>query len=161
MMVRQWIKSAQAVGWVPAGVSASQLQMVCGCTGCTGHLVVPIGNPGPTPEPCSLPHDRGHARKVFDEYRVLVAELRKRRRALGLDQIDVQTAMGAADGYINKLESFAKVASPPTLILWCETLGLRLTTSPAKLPEATLRAVQERQARPYNAKQARWKHDAA
>ncbi|TNE43429.1 MAG: hypothetical protein EP341_11445 [Sphingomonadales bacterium] len=158
--LRNWIKGAERNGWRVDGAAGLEMRLRCSCIGCDGAKLLPLDNLGPIPEPCALPHDGMHARKVFDEYRALVEHLRRRRRSLGLDQQDLNDAMGLADGHLNKLESFARVAAPPTLLLWCQSLGLQLTVTPAPLPAATARAIEARQSRPYQEQQARWKHAA-
>ncbi len=161
MMVRQWISAAQEAGWVVGRVSALEITMKCGKAGCPGTITVPIDNTGPPPPPCQLPHERGYAAKVFASYQATVEELVRRRRSLGLDQIDLNDAAGLTEGHISKLESFARIATPPTLHLWAETLGLYITTAPAPLPPATLRAIESRRNRPYQEQQARWGHTQA
>ena len=159
MRASEWIKKAQRNGWRVDRVSGLSLRLCCSRQGCAGKLSLPLDNLGDIPAPCDLAHVGEYASSVFDGYKELVGELRRRRRQIGLDQQDLCDAMGVADGYINKLESFAKVASPPTLILWAECLGTSLTFAPAALPDATLRAIEGRQARPYQHAQARFKHD--
>ena len=113
---------------------------------------------GEVPEPCQLLHRKRYSPEVFGAYERLVAELRRRRRSLGLDQADVNAAMGMADGYIAKLESFARVAPFPTLQLWATTLGLNITATPTALPDATIRAIEARKAMPYDEQKARFKY---
>ena len=156
---KQWIKGAEANGWRVGQISGLRLKLVCGLHGCTGHRLIDLSDMGEPPAPCDLQHARGYSRRVFDGYTALVEELAQRRRRLGLDQTDLNDAMGMADGYISKLESYARIASTPTLQTWCDTLGVRFTISPAPLPDATLRAIERRQAAPYNPKRARSKHD--
>ena len=67
--------------------------------------------------------------------------------ALGLDQMDLGAAMGMADGYVNKLESFAKIASPSTLLVWLQAVGLEMVGQPVALPPATLEMISGRQLR--------------
>lgn len=158
METKRWIREAERAGWRVAGVSARVVRLRCSMHGCTGSLELPLANLGPIPETCDFPHDHGHARSTFDDYRALVEELRRRRRSLGLDQVDLNDAMGTADGYVSKLESFARVASAPTLALWCQALGVSMTLAPAPLPPATAKAIEDRQVRPYAPEQARFKH---
>ena len=157
-MVREWIKAAQAAGWVVQGVRGRSITLTCACHGCRGsreYLLESLDGP---PPPCALDHVNGHSRPAFEGYQDLVAELRRRRVDLGLDQMDLGAAMGVPDGYVNKLESFARTASPLTLWLWAQAVGLRLTYRPAALPPATLKAIEDRQARPYDHNRARSKH---
>jgi hypothetical protein len=142
-----------------ASVSGLTMRLQCSKHGCDGCRVLPLDNLGPVPDPCDLPHRGNHARQTFQQYESLVDELRRRRRQLGLDQGDLNSAMGVADGYMNKLESLARVATFPTLQLWAQSLGLSITTAPAPLPAATLRAIENRTAKPYQPTQARFKHD--
>lgn len=88
-----------------------------------------------------------------------MADLARRRVQLGLSQPDIDAAIGWPDGYCAKLESLARVSSPPTLLLWCDALGLQVVTVPAPMPEATRRAIEQRIAAPYRHDQARFKHD--
>lgn len=157
MQVRQWIREAEKAGWRVSRVSGLELHLACSCKGCKGRKVLPLDNLGPPLDPCELLHVKGYAAPVFHAYEELIAELRRRRCLLGLDQGDIDSASGLADGHVAKLESFAKIASPPTLTLWAETLGLRLTVTPAALPSSTLKAIEDRQARPYQHAQARFK----
>jgi hypothetical protein len=159
MQTRQWIKEAQLKGWRLASVSGLSMRLECSKHGCSGHKDLPLDNLGPVPEPCDKPHVQGYSQSTFDEYSGLVGELRRRRRQLGLDQTDLNAAMGVTDGYVNKLESLARVATFPTLQLWAQTLGLSISTAPAPLPPATLRAIEYREAKPYQPNQARYKHD--
>lgn len=161
MQVRRWIREAERQGWRLSHVGGMSLTLRCSCKGCPGTLKLPISNLGDVPEPCQLEHSKGYGRATFEHYEAIVEELRRRRRQLGLDQIDLNSAMGTPDGYVNKLESFARIASPPTLTLWAESLGLRLTTEAAPLPPATLKAIEDRQARPYQETQARFKHSTS
>lgn len=159
MLVQEWIKGAQGKGWRVQSVIAAKLNMRCCKQGCPGSMAIPLANPGPIPAQCDLPHVGEYSAPTFEEYKTLIAELRRRRVQLGLDQTDLGNAMGLADGHVNKLESFQKTASPPTLLLWVQSLGLKLTTTPATLPAATIRAIDQRQARPYSPARARFKHD--
>ncbi|WP_039983723.1 helix-turn-helix domain-containing protein [Tritonibacter mobilis] len=159
MQTQRWIRDAQARGWRVSWVRGKSLHIACDKQGCPGCKTLPLDNLGPVPEPCELPHKGQVAAPVFDEYETLVEELRRRRRQLGLDQGDLGNAMGVADGYVNKLEAFARVPTFPTLQLWAASLGLHLTTSAAPLPNATIRAIEQRAAKPYAPEQARFKHD--
>jgi len=159
MQTRHWIKEAQRQGWRVASVSGLNMRLQCDKYGCDGSKMLPLDNLGPVPEPCNRPHVANYARQTFEQYETLVDELRRRRRQLGLDQADLNSAMGVTDGYVNKLESVARVATFPTLQLWAQSLGLSLTTCPAPLPAATMRAIEHRQAKPYMPTQARFKHD--
>lgn len=160
METRQWIKGAETAGWRLAAVSAVEMRLACARPGCPGSLSVSLHNPGPIPEPCAADHVSGYGVAAFTAYQDLVELLRTRRRALGLAQGDITDAMGMAEGYIAKLESFAKVAPLPTVQLWAQTLGLYITTAPAPLPLATRAAIERRQANPYQPHQARFKHAA-
>lgn len=134
------------------------MRLVCGNVGCPGEITVSLHNPGPAPAPCSLPHVSGYAAPVFDEYKALVAHLVRRRMALGLDQADLNAIMGTAEGYVSKLESFARVATLPMLQLWAQALGQDITTKPAPLPAATAAAIQRRSTSPYRREMNRSKH---
>jgi transcriptional regulator with XRE-family HTH domain len=158
MQIKRWIKEAEKAGWRVSGVHGPELRLSCSCYGCTGSLSVSIANAGPVPEPCQRPHVKNYSRDTFAHYQSLVEELRRRRRALGLDQIDANAALGLSDGHLSKLESFARIASPPMLLLWAQGLGLSITTTPAPLPPATVKAIQDRAGRPYQEQQARFKH---
>ncbi|MGJ5621078.1 helix-turn-helix domain-containing protein [Sulfitobacter sp. MF3-043] len=120
---------------------------------------VDLGKLGPAPDPCTLDHDKQYAKKVYDQYKSLVGELVKKRRALGLSQEDINAAAGLADGHINKLESFARTAQFPTLRLWAETVGLEITLAASRLPQATARAIDRRVSNPYAKNMARHKAD--
>lgn len=159
MQTRRWIKEAQGQGWRVASVAGLSLRLECTKHGCDGCKVLPLDNLGQVPEPCDRPHVANYSRQTFQQYETLVDELRRRRRQLGLDQADLNSAMGMTEGYVNKLESMARVAQFPTLQLWAEALGLSITTSPAPLPDATMRAIEHRQTKLYQPSQARFKHD--
>lgn len=120
-------------------------------------MTLPLENLGVPPGPCSLPHQGAFAQQTFDEYVTIVGELQRRRRQLGLDQVDVNEAMGAADGYISKLEALHRTAPFPTLQLWAQTLGLSITVAPAALPPATIKAIEDRKGRPYDESKAHFK----
>ncbi len=159
MKTRQWVKQAEKNGWRVEQINGSRLQLRCCKSGCEGQHTADLDALGDPPPPCDLPHAKGCSRKTFDAYECIVGEMRTKRRRLGLSQEDVNAAMGAADGYVNKLESLARVATFPTLQLWAQTLGLSITTSPAPLPPATIRTIENRKDRPYQPNQARFKHD--
>lgn len=156
--VKRWIKQAEQAGWRVSNVTATELRLACSKQGCKGHLVVSLNNPGPAPDPCQLEHVAGYSAAAFDDYRALVAILAKRRRALGLDQQDLNAILGMADGYVAKLESFARVATLPTLQLWAQCLGLELTASRTNLPPQTAAAIQRRSIAPYRPEMVRSKH---
>ena len=157
MSAKEWIKAAELAGWRVKSASCRELVLMCGKPGCKGRKVLPLDNLGPELAPCSLAHVGPYSAKVFGEYVGLVDQLRRRRRALGLSQEDITAAAGMTDGYINKLEALDRAASLPMLQLWAETLGLVITTTPAPLPAATLRALEYRKATPYRAEMARFK----
>lgn len=159
MMVRDWIKAAQTAGWVVKSVKGHTITLGCACHGCHGARSYLLESLDTAPPRCDLPHVNGYARPAFDQYSVLVDELRRRRMDIGLDQMDLGEAMGVPDGYVNKMESFARTASPVMLLLWAQSLGLELTSRPVALPPATIKAIQDRQSRPYDPKHARMKHD--
>lgn len=158
MAAGKWISEAQKAGWRVRAASGSVLHLRCACQGCPGENKLPLANLGEVPGPCKLPHKGKYARQTFQKYEHLVAELRRRRRLLGLSQEDVTAATGLIDGHINKLESFARTAQFPTLQLWAETLGVTITLTPAPLPPATSRAIEHRAARPYDEAKANYKH---
>lgn len=161
MTIRKWISDAQANGWIVQGVRHDKIKLVCSAHGCLSEHTASLDDPGPIPARCEKPHKMGYARATYDAYEDMVGELRRRRRLLGLDQGDLNAAMGMTDGYINKLEALHRTCAPPTMLLWAETLGLRFTTVPATLPPATLRAIEQRASKPYAHAQARYKHDKA
>lgn len=152
-----WIKQSEAAGWRVAGVAGLVLVLRCAKTGCTGSLKLPLDNLGAVPDPCTRPHVNGYAVAVYDDYKALVGQLSKRRRALGLSQEALNAAIGLPDGYMSKLEAFHRTTSPPTLLLWAQSLGLSLSLSPAPLPNATIRAIEQTTVKPYAASQARSK----
>ena len=156
--LKRWIRDAERNGWRVSGVTATELRLACAKQGCPGHFVVSLANPGPAPEPCGLEHVAGYSAAAFDDYRALIAVFVKRRRALGLDQQDLNAILGMAEGYISKLESFARVATLPTLQLWAQCLGLELTTSRSNLPAQTAAAIQRRAISPYRPEMVRSKH---
>ena len=155
----KWIKEAQSAGWRVTSSRGGTLFLSCSREGCKGAQSIDLGKLGPAPEPCTLDHNKQYARKVYDEYKSLVAALVKKRRALGLSQEDINAAAGLAEGHINKLESFARTAQFPTLRLWAETVGLEITLAAAMLPPATARAIDRRVTKPYSANMARHKAD--
>lgn len=157
MSATEWIKSAQAAGWRVKSASKLELVLICAKPGCKGRKALPLDNLGPKLGPCALAHVGPYSAKVFGEYKGLVDQFRRRRRALGLSQEDTTAAAGMTDGYINKLEALDRVASLPMLQLWAETLGLQISTTPAPLPAATLRALEYRKATPYRPEMARFK----
>lgn len=157
MQSREWIKQAEASGWRVSSVQGRTMTLCCNRQGCSGSMVLPLDNLGLPPEPCEMPHSGQYARSTMDSYQSLIAEFIRRRRSLGLDQVDLCAAIGLGDGHISKLEGLHKIASPPTLLLWAQSLGLSLTTVPAPLPPATIRAIENRKDRPYAANQVRSK----
>jgi len=157
MQSREWIRRAEAAGWRVSAVQGRTLTLCCNRQGCSGTLALPLDNLGPVPPPCGLPHSGQYARRTMDTYQILIGEFIRRRRSLGLDQTDLCAAIGLGDGHISKLEALHKIASPPTLLLWAQALGLTLTTAPAPLPPATIKAIENRKDRPYAASQVRSK----
>lgn len=105
-----------------------------------------MSNLGPVPPPCDLRHVGQYGAATYDLYAKLVEELKRKRRALGLSQEDINDAAGLADGHINKLEAFARNAQFATLQLWANTIGLEITVRAAPLPPATARAIERRPA---------------
>ncbi len=157
MRAKDWIKQAQQAGWRVVGVHARCIDLRCTHQGCPSSRRIPLDALGSPPEPCSLPHAGQYARPVLDSYAALIAEMVRKRRSLGLDQTDLCAAMGLADGHLSKLEAMDRIASPPTLLLWAQSLGLILTTAPAPLPTATIAAIDRRTDRPYAVSQVRSK----
>lgn len=155
MSAEKWIKQAQKNGWVVAGVDGLEIRLRCQCHGCTSALTLPIQNLGPVPDRCAEPHINGYSRAAFAGYQQMVEELISRRRNLGLSQDDLNAASGMTEGYINKLESYAKIAAPPTLQLWADSLGVTFTIRNTTLPPATRRAVEARIGNPYQINQVR------
>lgn len=144
MGVKDWIRQAERNGWRVSSVQSLTISLRCEKQGCPGHMELPLDNLGPVPDPCDLPHRKLYAARTFNLYEELVAELVRRRRSLGLSQEDVCAAAALADGHIAKLEAFHRIAQMPTLQLWADTLGVSLTLSPAPLPSATIRAIDDR-----------------
>lgn len=140
-----------------ASASRGVLELHCAKVGCKGVKRVPIDILGDPPPPCTLPHAGNYARPVLDEYASLVGELVRRRRSLGLGQADMDDVIGLPDRYVGKLEAMSKIASPPTLLLWAQSLGLHLTVAPAPLPKATMAAIERRRDNPYAESQVREK----
>jgi len=158
MQAREWIKGAESNGWRVSSVKGLTIRLSCSCVGCPGSLALPLANLGQAPAPCDRPHVQGHSADAFATYAALVSDLVRRRIQLGLSQPDLDDALGVADGYVAKLESLARTTSPPTLLLWCQALGLQIITAPAQLPDATRRAIELRASSPYRSDQARFKH---
>lgn len=75
------------------------------------------------------------------EYTALVAAFVRKRHSLGLSQEEINAAAGFADGHLNKLEAFHRIAQLPTLQLWAQTLGLKITIAEDALPQATRLAI--------------------
>ena len=145
MYFHEFIHRAQANGWKVARVTPGAVALQCGHVGCRGHLVVPMSELR-DPGPCPFQHASGYAAPVFTAYEALISELVERRKALGLAQEEVCAAAGLAPGHISKLEAFARVATFPTLQHWTATLGLEVTVQPARLPRATIAAIDARKA---------------
>lgn len=149
-----WTEAARDNGW-NVEEHGGLFRLTCMQKGCSGSVEIAPGDP--IPEPCKERHT--HTWQEMRAYRKIVARLRSRRRQIGLSQDDVSAALGMADGYINKLESFAKNASLPTLALWAETLGFSVSFQPTEFPPATKRALDSRKANPYDEARARFSHD--
>lgn len=146
--VRDWIRSAKVAGWVVQAIDGRRVIMQCACVGCHNRLTLRFADLSADLDRCDWPHVRGYGRDAFDQYAALVDVLRRRRMALGLDQMGLGAAMGMADGYVNKLESFARIASPITLLLWAQSVGQELTSRPIALPQVTLDPIDHRQSAP-------------
>lgn len=95
-------------------------------------------------------------RPVPSDYQEIVSSFRKRRVDLQLSQEDLNDAAGMTDGYVAKLESFARMASPAMLCLWAQSLGLRIAVLPDVLPNATRAAIANRATDPYDINKARF-----
>lgn len=146
MVLSKWIAKAEKAGWRVASSRKGVIQLQCCHQGCPGTVSAPMGNLGPPPPPCELPHVQQYGQPAYDRYKALVEELKRRRMLLGLSQEDINAAAGLADGHINKLEAFHRTAQFPTLQLWASTIGLSITVAPAILPPATTRAIERRPA---------------
>lgn len=155
-----WISEAQRAGWRVQSSRNGVLDMHCNKQGCPGAFSLPLNNLGQLPEACDLEHVGQYGLATYELYTDLVSELRRRRRTLGLSIEDVNAASGLADAHVNKLESMARTAQFPTLQLWAETLGAKITLTPAPLPEATMRAIEQRVAQPFAEHQVRTKRPA-
>jgi transcriptional regulator with XRE-family HTH domain len=159
MKATEWINKAQLAGWRVTSAKDRTINLQCSRQGCAGSLSLPIENLGPTPAPCTMPHVGQYGAAAYDQYKLLVAQLVRKRRALGMSQEDINAAAGMSDGHINKLEAFARTAQFPTLQLWAATLGTEITLRPAPLPPATARTIDRRASDPYAANMARHKAD--
>lgn len=161
MTTAKWIKEAQSAGWRVTSSRDHTLHLTCSCLGCPGKLSLPLDDLGPTPESCALEHHGQYGAAVYDQYKELVAQLVRKRRALGLSQEDINASAGMAEAHLNKLEAFARTAQFPTMQLWAETLGLEITLAASPIPAATARAIEARTPRPYDEKKAHHKSDAS
>tara|TARA_R110001606_G_scaffold77347_1_gene178801 strand:- start:259 stop:768 length:510 start_codon:yes stop_codon:yes gene_type:complete len=159
LIASKWIAEAQKAGWRVASAKDRTIRVQCSKLGCPGALSLPIDNLGPAPEPCSLKHQGQYGAPAYDQYKALVAQLVRKRRALGMSQEDINAAAGMADMHLNKLEAFARTAQFPTLQLWAATLGVEITLRPAPLPPATARTIDRRALDPYAENMARHKAD--
>tara|TARA_R110000737_G_scaffold326768_1_gene340645 strand:+ start:559 stop:1137 length:579 start_codon:yes stop_codon:yes gene_type:complete len=159
MKSSQWINKAQLAGWRVTSAKDRTIHLQCSRQGCAGVLSLPLDNLGPAPGPCDLPHVGQYGAAAYDLYKGLVAQLVRKRRALGMSQEDINAAAGLSDGHINKLEAFARTAQFPTLQLWAATLGVEITLRPAPLPPATARTIDRRALDPYAENMARHKAD--
>jgi transcriptional regulator with XRE-family HTH domain len=63
-------------------------------------------------------------------YRVLIAKLVDRRRALGISQIELDDLIGVSDGYVAKWERLLKIPTPYFFTLWAHALGVTLDVVP-------------------------------
>ncbi|WP_367998033.1 helix-turn-helix domain-containing protein [Shimia thalassica] len=136
-----WGERARRNGWLIRKSSENLLHLRCSKCGCDGEAVLRADYSALVPEPCQGPHNRGYGAPVFVPFRALVEELRRRRRTLGLSQVDLEAAGGFADGHISKLESFAKIPTQETLDLWMKTLGLEFFVQAIPLPAKTLAVI--------------------
>ena len=160
MTAAKWIKEAQSAGWRVTSAKDRTIRMQCAKQGCPGVLSLPIDNLGPTPATYDLPHVGQYGAPAYNQYKALVAQLVRKRRALGMSQEDINAAAGMAEAHLNKLESFARTAQFSTMQLWAETLGLAITLAPSSIPAATARAIETRVAQPLCEAKSHYKHDA-
>ena len=158
-MFRTWLKKSQENGWRLAGVTARECVLQCSAHGCSNEKHFLLDTLGQAPTPCEREHVNGYGKPAYDDYTKIVLELQRRRTQIGINQDDLDTALGVADGYIAKLESGARTPSPVTLIMWAQAVGVEIHFKPAILPPATLKVIEQRQTRPYEINQARFKHD--
>ena len=143
---REWIKTAKRQGWMVSAVHALEVSLKCSKQGCSGAMTIHLNKLTLIPDPCDKEHFGQYSAQVFQYYIDLVAELVRRRRLLGLSQEEICAASGLADGHVNKLEAFHRIAQFPTLQLWTETLGMKLVLKPAPMPPATVLAIEQRPA---------------
>lgn len=158
MLFKHWVKMAEGQGWRLNGVDARSATLICSKQGCKARHSVFLDNLPDHVAPCDLPHAMEYAAPVFASYQELIGVMRDRRRSLSLSQSDIDDASGLGDGHTAKIESFARVATFPTLGLLSQTLGLELILRPSKLPDATLSTIEHRQKTPYEAGKAKFKH---
>lgn len=134
MLSSEWISAARASGWMARRGADGLLRLKCARQGCKGEQTLSVTDLDPVLRPCKLPHVGQYGLPAYKLYQSLVEELKRRRRALGLSQEDINAAAGLSDGHINKLEALHRTAQFPTLSLWTETLGLSITLTPCALP---------------------------
>ncbi|WP_120636037.1 helix-turn-helix domain-containing protein [Ruegeria sp. EL01] len=159
MLADHWIKEAKKAGWKVDGTEGICLRLRCMKASCDNSITVPLENLGPVPEPCDRPHFGQFGADAFKSYKNLVDRLVTLRKRLGMNQDDLNAAMGVAEGYVNKLESFHRFPSYPMMMLWMECLGLEEDHKPCALPKASIRAIEGRKSNPYQPNQARHKYD--
>lgn len=158
-MFKAWIKKAESNGWVFDQLKGSTLTLRCGVQGCTGKTYHDLNKVSDPPAPCTKAHVNGFSQRLFNEHKHLVRELQRRRRQIGLSQADLDDALGLADGYVAKLESFARIPQGPTLLMWCQSLGVKIELRPAQMPVGTLAAIERRKNNPYREQNARFAND--
>ncbi len=141
---RSWTKGVQNMGWCLVGVDGKDHTFRCGLIGCRGELRAAVFE---KVSPCGWDHAGRFSSAVFEEYSDLVDELRQKRHLLGVSQEDVELAAGMAPDHLGKLETHVRIAQFPTMMLWTQTLGYRVTLEPAALPDPMLSVIEGRSGR--------------
>lgn len=75
------------------------------------------------------PHSRPVSSIERCFYGELVAELARRRVAIGLTQEQLDQQLGVSEGQIAKWESFARLPGAFMFVCWSNALGVTLTTA--------------------------------
>ena len=149
---------AEANGWRVASAGHGQLELSCTKIGCPSRIMRDLDEPGDIPAACPRIHHSSYGSTAFEIYRQDVLDLKARRLALGLSQIDVNDALGLTDGHISKLEAFERIGSYATMRYWFTALGWQMTKTPAPMAPAIVRAIEHRKAKPFDYGKANLKH---
>lgn len=141
-------------GWLLWSFREGRTSFMCSKLGCTGTRVVTetdiarARGRADLPKACRRRHWKGYSASLIGSQEQLQEHLRERRLRLGLSQEDIEGAGGFPVDHLGKLETLARVAQFPTMLLWAETLGYDIALIPKPLPDQVLAIIDQKAGQP-------------